>query len=163
MNVWWGWKAGVLLMLSFLGSFEGDPIRQCIQFFLHLVGFRKGRSQLRLDSQLRFGSGPRSENFFRRFSIPRAIAWHLGWKVYNMITKNAGNQATIFWCRSKILCFTFEYCADATCAQLLARNQFAFKMGHQGLHILVEVTVESRDWTSGFLDGNPIKHLLVCF
>ena len=60
----------MLLMLSLLGSFDGDPIRQCIHFCLHAVGFRKGRSQLRLESQLGFRSGPRSENCFGHFSIP---------------------------------------------------------------------------------------------
>ena len=54
----------MLLMLSLLGSFEGDPSHNTSNFFLHLVGFRKGRSQLRLESQLGLGSGPRSENRF---------------------------------------------------------------------------------------------------
>ena len=101
MNVWWGGKAGVLLMFSLLGSFEGDPSDNASNFFC--MRWDLGRAAPNFGWSLSWGFdrdlGRRmASDGFPFLGITRAIAWHLGWKVYKMITKNAGNQATILGC-----------------------------------------------------------------
>ena len=49
-----------------------------------------------------------ASNVYPLLGISDAIAWHVGPKIYNISTFNAGNHAKIFGANFKIPCFAFE-------------------------------------------------------
>ena len=84
------------------------------------MGFHKGRSQFRAEFWLEFLVGildgvlvgiSDAKSTFDVFLAPppsSAISFHIGRKIYNMITKNATNHANIFSFQLKIPRFGFE-------------------------------------------------------
>ena len=88
---------------------------KALLIFLNPRGFRKGSSQLRFEFRLEFRLGfgrdfgrKIASDCFASLGILGVIAWHVGWKIYSIITRNAGNHAKVFGSNFKIPCFAFE-------------------------------------------------------